>query len=80
MANNRMYLVHRPSGKALFLGKRLTDGWYGVPEDLVERLKQLFADTEEYEFHRRDDFGLYMEDASMAPNAIDDPDVLRETL
>ncbi len=36
MANNRLYLVHRPTGFALFLGKRMLRGWYsgndGIPE------------------------------------------------
>lgn len=30
MANNRLYLVHRPSGYALFLGKRMLRGWYAT--------------------------------------------------
>ena len=28
MANNRMYLVHTPTGLAVFLGKRMAHGWY----------------------------------------------------
>lgn len=28
MANNRMFLTHRPSGLAVYLGKRMGDGWY----------------------------------------------------
>ena len=30
MANNRMFLLHRPSGKAVYLGKRMGWGWYAV--------------------------------------------------
>jgi hypothetical protein len=31
MANNRLWLVHRPTGEAVRLGKRLSDGWYDPP-------------------------------------------------
>jgi len=32
MANNRMWLVHRPSGVAIRLGKHMGIGWYAPPE------------------------------------------------
>lgn len=33
MANNRLFLVHRPTGLAVFLGKRMLRGWYAIRED-----------------------------------------------
>ena len=41
MANNRMFLVHRPSGIAVPLGKRLGDGYYMTPDDLAYRIQSL---------------------------------------
>ena len=32
MANNRMYLVHKVTGKKLYLGKRMGHGYYRPPE------------------------------------------------
>lgn len=63
MANNRMWLVHKPSGSAVFLGKRMGGSWYGTPEDLSERIAVLFSVTE------GDDFALAMEDCAGAPHA-----------
>jgi hypothetical protein len=31
MANNRMYLVHKVTGKKLYLGKRMGHGYYNPP-------------------------------------------------
>jgi len=31
MANNRMLLIHRPTGLAIVLAKRMMDGWYRPP-------------------------------------------------
>ena len=42
MANKRMFLVHGPTGQAVYLGKRMFRGWSDVPEDLSERLMRLF--------------------------------------
>lgn len=46
MANNRMYLVHRPTGLAVVIGKNLSDdmGWYG-PQ--TQEKMQLFFDEVE---------------------------------
>lgn len=70
MANNRMYLVHRPTGLAVFLGKRMEYGWYdgeNIPvQKLFDALGKLdYADNQ-------DDFAIYMESAVNAPMAIDD--------
>jgi len=32
MANDRMYLVHKPTGKCLYMGKHMWDGWYNAPD------------------------------------------------
>ena len=32
MANNRMYLIHRPSGLGVSLGKRMVGPWYNAPD------------------------------------------------
>ena len=65
MANNRLWLVHRPSGRRVFLGKRMAWGWYGAPEDTGARLNAMFEAIE----CDQDDFELVMEDASRAPCA-----------
>jgi len=31
MANNRLFIVHRPTGKWLYFGKRMLLGWYDAP-------------------------------------------------
>lgn len=42
MANNRLYLLHRPSNLAICIGKRMGFGWYCPPEsDEIRR----FYDT-----------------------------------
>jgi hypothetical protein len=70
-----MYLLHRPSGNHLYLGKRMgtssikpeQNGWYDAPErsmieDFYEKSTDHFAD-------HIDDFVLCMEDATEAPLA-----------
>jgi hypothetical protein len=42
MANNRMYLVYKPTGRAVFLGKRMGQEWYGAPENLGALVETLF--------------------------------------
>lgn len=70
MANNRMYLVHRPSGKSIMLGKRMGAGWYQAPTR--ERMEEFF-DGAEAHWHAsgwdasQDDFMLVMEDNEGAP-------------
>ena len=60
MADNRMWLVYRPTGNAVFLGKRMAEGWYGVPDDLAHRIQALFDHAGQTE-HSRDDMMLVME-------------------
>jgi hypothetical protein len=55
-----MYLVHKPSGLGVFIGKRMGYGWYDAPDgDKIQK----FYDRVEYEGEgSRDDFVLLMED------------------
>ena len=46
MANERIYILHVPSGGYCFLAKRMGWGWYNVDD---ERIKCLFAAMEEGE-------------------------------
>jgi hypothetical protein len=69
MANNRMFLVHRPTGKAVTLGKRMGRGWYGVPPHLGTQLMALFELAENASTDL-DDFALAMEDAEGASGAV----------
>jgi hypothetical protein len=57
MADNRLYLVHKHSGKAIMLGKRLTGGYYKPPSE--DRL-QAFYDGLETEMYP-DDFMVVTE-------------------
>jgi hypothetical protein len=68
MANNRLWLVHRPTGAAVRLGKRLADGWYGPPS--VEQMNAFFEAAGEGP--SQDDFVLALEDADGAPMCSED--------
>ena len=67
MANNRMWLLHKPSGKAVMLGKRYNDGWYSTHENLFYKVNNLFVTAGSFS----DDFTLAMEDCSGAKSAFD---------
>ena len=49
MANERMFLLHEPSGCYVPLGKRMGWGWYGTPEAIRERILKLFEMVESQE-------------------------------
>lgn len=72
MANNRMYLVFRPTGDAVLLGKRLGWGWYGVPSDVSERIASLFEAAEGASGKEvsQDDFAIALEAGEGQPHAI----------
>lgn len=73
MANNRMFLVYRPTGDAVFLGKRMGWGWYGTPADLAENIAELFKKAElaaGSEFSQ-DDFAVALESGKNQPHVID---------
>jgi len=71
MANNRMMLMHRPTGLAVFLGKNSGWSWCGTPDDIEEKLAQLFERVEREceNGDQMDDFCLAMESCH-APNPI----------
>jgi len=73
MANNRLWLMHRPSGKAICLGRRAAYGWENRNKDLGPDLAAFFNATLELSDGReQDDFLLLMEDAANAPGASGD--------
>lgn len=80
MANNRLWLVHRPTGKSVFLGKRMALGWYLPQEDqqgpIGTKLQKMFDDMDEAmdggNALLQDDFILAIEDPSGAPACTDD--------
>jgi len=72
MANNRMFLIHKPSKLGIMLGKRLGWGWYGAPDKSeVERFYKYLSDNPESYDGSQDDFVLAMEDCTES-NCFDD--------
>lgn len=76
MANNRMFLVHVPTGLAVHLGKRMGWGWYmkdKTQQTMGDRMALLFQVLEdEHDYGgRQDDFAVALEDASGASLASD---------
>jgi len=64
MANNRMWLIHRPTKLGIMLGKRLGFGWYKPPETKeLERFYEYLEKNMDSE-QSQDDFVLAMEDCS----------------
>lgn len=60
MANNRMWLIHRPSKLGVMLGKCMAWGWYEPPEaTMLRRFYDHIADTSREE--DGNDFVLAME-------------------
>ena len=76
MANNRMFLVHVPTGLAVPLGKSMGLGWYMSDEtqqkigSQIALLFQVLEDEHGYE-GRHYDFAVALEDASGASLATD---------
>ena len=67
MADNRLFLVHRPTNRAVMLGKRMLEGWYNHPTQ--KDLEEFFSVTKIYD---QDDFILVIENAHSAPCLSDD--------
>lgn len=65
MATNRMFLLHVPSGNAVYLGKRMGWGWHNVPEDVNKSIEKLFELVESS--YDQDHFALAMEDCENNP-------------
>jgi hypothetical protein len=55
---------------AVYLGKTMMDGWYGVPENLSERVQALF-DYVHDECDEWNDFRLAVEDETYMPGTTD---------
>jgi hypothetical protein len=73
MANNRLFLVYRPTGAAVLLGKRMGWGWYTKP-GINEAIATLFYHIERIDipderriYPAQDDFVLCIEDGEGAP-------------
>jgi hypothetical protein len=68
MANNRMFLIHKPSKLGVMLGKRMGWGWYAAPEkEELDRFYEYLSGNEE----DQDAFIIAMEDCSES-NCFDD--------
>ena len=70
MANNYMFLVHRPSMTRIVLGKRMGFGWYVPHDDINAAMNRFFAECEEAcaaDALEQDDFALVLESAEGAP-------------
>lgn len=60
MANNRLYLVHRPTGISLCLGKAYGEGFFMPPEPatMLDYFQEVFK---EGEYDEREDFVVMTE-------------------
>jgi len=78
LANNVMFIVHRPTGKAVRVAKRMGDGWYIANDDLLDHLTILFDLAEKHDDpqHSRniDNFSLAMEYCEESGDAYTDWD------
>lgn len=73
MANNRIYLCYRPTGRVICIGKRFGWGWHPPYEEMSKELDIFYRACEEDALggSNQDDFCLLMEDASGAQLATD---------
>lgn len=60
MANNRLYIVHKPTKKCVYLGKRMGWGWHDVPNNVRSNLNKFFEYLETCE--EQDSICIGMED------------------
>jgi len=60
MANNRIFLVHKPSGKRVTLGKRMGAGWYNS-NDLKSQINDFFDYIESNHFETMDEMCMEYE-------------------
>lgn len=60
MADNRMFLVHKPTGLGVCLGKRMDWGWYNPPSE--SEMQHFFDYLKTHPEGSQDDFVLLMED------------------
>jgi len=74
MANNMLWLVHVPTGKAFCLGKRMASGWYIKGDIKATTLNAFYDDCFndcQDSYMEQDDFALVIEDANIAPNCVE---------
>ena len=64
MANNRMWLIHKPTLLGIGLGKRMYDGWYtSSGSNIGSNLEKLFDVVKEIDgLEHQDDYMLFMDD------------------
>lgn len=75
MANNRMFLVYRPTGEAVLLGKRSTLGWHVKADGLEAKLTKLFESAVKAAIDgnfSQDDFAIAMEQGKNQPYVLSD--------
>ena len=77
MANNRMFLIHKPSCLGIMLGKRMASGWYKAPDQ--SELERFYRHLEYDQKGSQDDFSLAMEDCSES-DCFDDWEYSGETV
>ena len=71
MANNRLWLLHRPTKKAVMIGKRMGHGWYLLhPKDIGETLCRFYDHIELKSFSEMDDFQLIIEQNDRVINPV----------
>ena len=82
MANNRMFLVFRPTGDAVNLGSRGGFGWSDPGPGLGERIAKLFEKAMRAALNddgiSQDDFALAMEDGEGQPHVIENWDYKKD--
>lgn len=59
MANNRLWLIHRPSQLGIMIGKRMGWGWYAAPKT---KFVESYFDYLSSNYDEQDDFILAIED------------------
>lgn len=64
MADNRLWLIYKPTGVGLLIGKRLGEGWYCKGDDMSDALQEFYAHAlDDYpESGDQDDFVLWRQD------------------
>ena len=66
MANNRMFLVYRPTGECVEIGSRMGWGW-SHRSDINDKINALFDRCEQNSGDSQDDFFLAMESCDNQP-------------
>lgn len=68
MANNRMFITHRPSGTSVYVAKRMGAEWYVSNANLIPALDELFTKiyNEGGNVNGRDEFVITLEDIEYA--------------